>query len=340
MEKLLHETAEVGELLQIVRKLALTDTRVVEQGTAITAYLLPLHPMVLEPRVRAAAMFREHPELDQDFFRIVADAIDPAVPSIKVPVQDTNYDLAYSGQFRSLPQYERRAQQFHSPDVTRALQDVIDRFVNVHPYARRSLRVALVDPTAETAKQLLKWLANVDEVRRERVALDIYVQRESHDEVSAKLAEAQEELISAEVAAGRFSFSVERLGRMEDLHTLIAQTDRSPHVLCLFDPAEVTQNATPIANLTPVLGALVNEWEFGARRQKDATPYIRPRTGSSALNEFLTAQARLLGTDTVGTTERTPLLPPAVLARLNESAQIPLGSLSHKVLLRLLPRHL
>jgi hypothetical protein len=316
MEKLLHETPEVGELLQIVRKLALTDTRVVEQGTAITAYLLPLHPMVLEPRVRAAAMFQEHPELDQDFFKIVADAIDPAVPSIKVPVQDTNYDLAYSGQFRSLPQYERRAQQFHSPDVTRALQDVIDRFVNVHPYARRSLRVALVDPTAETAKELLKWLANVDEVRRERVAMDVYIQRESHDEISAKLAEAQEELISAEVAAGRFSYSVERLSRMEDLHTLITQSDRSPHVLCLFDPAEVTQNATPIANLTPVLGALVNEWEFGARRQKDATPYIRPRTGSSALNEFLTAQARLLGTDTVGTTERTPLLPPTVLNTL------------------------
>src|SRR5262249_46797696 len=152
----------------------------VEQGTAITSYLLPLHPMVLEPRVRAAAMFREHPDLDQDFFRIVAEAIDPAVPTIKVPVQETNYDLAYSGQFRSLPQYERRAQQFHSPDVTRALQDVIDRFVNVHPYARRSLRVALVDPTAETAKQLLKWLANVDEDRRERVALDVYVQRESY----------------------------------------------------------------------------------------------------------------------------------------------------------------
>lgn len=316
MERLLHETAEVGELLQIVRKLALTDTRVVEQGTAITAYLLPLHPMVLEPRVRAAAMFREHPELDHDFFKIVADAIDPAVPSIKLPVQDTNYDLAYSGQFRSLPQYERRAQQFHSPDVTRALQDVIDRFVNVHPYARRSLRIALVDPTAETAKQLLKWLANADENRRERVAIDVYVQRESYDEVNAKLAEAQEELISAEVAPGRFSYSVERLSRMEDLHTLIAQSDRSPHVLCLFDPAEVTQNATPIANLTPVLGALVNEWEFGARRQKDATPYIRPRTGSSALNEFLTAQARLLGTDTVGTTERTPLLPAAVLNTL------------------------
>lgn len=316
MEKLLHETSEVGELLQIVRKLALTDTRVVEQGTAIAAYLLPLHPMVLEPRVRAAGMFRDHPELDQAFFKIIADAIDPSVPSIKLPVQDTNYDLAYSGQFRSLPQYERRAQQFHSPDVVRALEDVIDRFVNVHPYARRSLRIALVDPTAETAKQLLKWLANTDEAKRERVAIDVYVQRESYDEVNAKLAEAQEELVSAEVAPDRFSHSVERLSRIEDLHALIAQSDRSPHVLCLFDPAEVTQNAIPIANLTPVLGALVNEWEFGARRQKESTPFIRPRTGSSTLNEFLNAQARLLGTDTVGTTERTPLLPAAALETL------------------------
>jgi hypothetical protein len=320
MEQLRQETDEVGELMQIVRRAALTDTRVVEQGTNITAHLLPLHPMVLEPRVRAAAMFKEHPELDQEFFRIVTDAIDPAVPSVKLPVQEINYDLAYSGQFRSLPEYERRAQQFHSPDVVRALQDVIDRFVNVHPYARRSLRVALVDPTAETAKQLLKWLANVDEDRRERVALDVYVQRESHEEVAAKLAEAEEELISAEVALGRFTFSVEQLGKIDDLHAMIQQLDRSPHVLCFFDPAEVTQNATPIANLTPVLGALVNEWEFGARRQKDAIPYIRPRTGSSVLNDFLTAQARLLGTDTVGTSERTPLLPSAVLRMLEQVA--------------------
>ena len=316
MEGLRAETTEVGELVQIVRKLALTDSRVIEQGTAITAYLLPLHPAVIEPRVRAALMFREHPELDQEFFLIVTGEVDPAVPSIKLPVQDTNYDLAYSGQFRSLPQYQRRAQQFHSPDVVRALQDVVDRFVNAHPYARRSFRIALVDPTAETAKQLLKWLANVDETRRERVAVDVYVQRESYEEVTAKLAEAQEELISAEIASARFSFSVDRLARIEDLHDLIAQSDRSPHVLCLFDPADVTQNATPIASLMPVLGALVNEWEFGARKQKDATPYIRPRTGSSSLSDFLTAQARLLGTDSVGTTERTPLLPQSWLDTL------------------------
>lgn len=316
MEELRAATTEVGELSQIARRISLADTRVVEQGTAITAYLLPLHPIVLEPRVRAASMFRDHPELDQEFFQIVVGAVDPAVPSIKLPVQETNYDLAYSGQSGPLPKYERRAQQFHSPDVVRALQDVVDRFVNAHPYARRSLRVALVDPTAETAKQLLKWLANIDESRRERVAVDVYIQRESADEMAAKLSEAQEELTSAEIAPSRFSFSIERLGRIEDLHTKIAQSDRSPHMLCLFDPAEVTQNTTPIQNLTPVLGALVNEWEFGARRQRDATPYIRPRTGSSSLHDFLTAQARLLGTDSLGTTERTPLLPEAVLDTL------------------------
>ena len=317
MEQLRAATSEVGELLQIGKRLALTDTRVVVRGTAITAYLLPLHPMVLEPRVRAASMFRAHSELDQDFFQIVLAAIDPAVPSIKLPVEDTIFDLAYSGQFRGLPQYERRAQQFHSPDVVRALEDVIDRFVNVHPYARRSLRIAMVDPTAETAKQLLKWLANVDVTIRERVAMDVYVHRESYDEMSAKLAEAQEELVSAEIAGSRFDFSVEHLSRVDDLHGLLAESDRSPHVLCLFDPAEVTQNATPIVNLTPVLGALVNEWEFGTRAKK-ATPYIRPRTGSSSLNDFLTAQARLLGTDSVGTTERTPLLPSPFLAMLEK----------------------
>jgi hypothetical protein len=321
MEGLRARTAEVGELLQIGRNLVLTDTRVVVQGASISAYVLPLHPVVLEPRVRAARLFREHPELDQDFFQIVSSAIDPAVPSIKLPVEGTDYDLAYSGQFRSLPRYERRAQQFHSPDVVRTLQDVIDRFVNVHPYSRRSLRVALVDPTAETAKQLLKWLANVDPDWRQRVALDAYVSRDSLEEIQLKLSEAEEELVSAEVASSRFTSSIERLTTVSGLHELISDSDRSPHILCLFDPAEVTQQATPIASLAPVLGSLVNEWEFGTRARRDATPYIRPRTGSTALSQYLAAQARLLGTDNIGTTERTPLLPTAVLNTLVSVAE-------------------
>jgi hypothetical protein len=46
MEHLRSKTAEVGEVLQVGKRLALTDTRVVQQGTDVTAYLLPLHPMI------------------------------------------------------------------------------------------------------------------------------------------------------------------------------------------------------------------------------------------------------------------------------------------------------
>ncbi len=308
---------EVGELIALGNRLVVTDTRIVEQGTAVTAYLLPLHPMVLEPRVRAASMFREHPELDQDFFQIIESALDPAVPSVKLPVGDTSFDLAYSGQFRGLPQYVRRSTQFHSADVARAIQDAVDRFVNVHPYSKLSLRVALVDPTAETAKQMLKWLAHVDPSRRERVALDVYAIKESTDEIQAKIAEAREDLVSAEVSSSRFGYTLTKLNTLDELPDALRRSDRSPHVLCLFDPAEVRNTPVPVASLTPVLGALVNEWEFGARTRKDATPYIRPKTGSTALNEFLTAQSRLLGIDTHSTTERNPLLQPDILKVLD-----------------------
>lgn len=307
---------EVGELIALGNRLAVADTRIVEQGTAVTAYLLPLHPMVLEPRVRAASMFREHAELDQDFFQIIQSALDPAVPSVKLPVGDTSFDLAYSGQFRGLPQYVRRSTQFHSADVVRAIQDSVDRFVNVHPYSKLSLRVALVDPTAETAKQMLKWLANVDPSRRERIALDVYAISESSDEIQSKLAEGREDLVSAEISSTRFDYNVKSLNKLEELPAALHQSDRSPHVLCLFDPAVVRNTPVPVVSLTPVLGALVNEWEFGARARKDATPYIRPKTGSTALNEFLTAQSRLLGNDTHSATERNPLLQDDVLAAL------------------------
>lgn len=308
---------EVGELIALGNRLAVTDTRIVEQGTAVTAYLLPLHPMVLEPRVRAASMFREHPELDQDFFQIIQSALDPAVPSVKLPVGDTSFDLAYSGQFRGLPQYVRRSTQFHSADVVRAIQDSVDRFVNVHPYSKLSLRVALVDPTAETAKQMLKWLANVDPSRRERIALDVYAIKESPDEIQSKLAEGREDLVSAEISSSRFDYTMRSLNKLEELPAALHQSDRSPHVLCLFDPAVVKNTPVPVASLTPILGALVNEWEFGARAKK-ATPYIRPKTGSTALNDFLTAQSRLLGNDTHSATERNPLLQDDILAVLDK----------------------
>jgi len=75
---------------------------------------------------------------------------------------------------------------------------MIDRFINVHPYAPiEPARSPWFDPDlAETAKTLLKVGSRIlDEARRSRVALDVYVVRESPDEVTAKLAEAEEELV-------------------------------------------------------------------------------------------------------------------------------------------------
>jgi hypothetical protein len=296
---------DVSELSGLASRLALVDTRLVVQGGDITAILLPLHPAVLEPRVRAAHMFLDNADLSEEFFALVQAELDPSVPMIQVPGEDAIVSIPYADQFRWLPAFRRRSTRHHSPDVVRSLQDIIDRFVNVHPYASLSLRVAVVDPTAESAKQLLKWLANVDPSVRRRVALDVYLTTDSA-EVGERLSEAREELVSAEISPSRFTFDIYAIGSLSDLPDKLRRSDRSPHLLCLFDPASVT--SVQQSALQPSLGALVNEWQFGISRTKEATPYIRPRSGSSDLVGLFEVQSKLLGAENPFSTQRTPLL--------------------------------
>ncbi len=87
---LLHDLAdrlpesERNYVMRVAEALSLTDLRVVAQGIEVTAYMLPLHPIILEPRVRAARLFLRTPYLPQDFFDLVTASLDPGMPSITV----------------------------------------------------------------------------------------------------------------------------------------------------------------------------------------------------------------------------------------------------------------
>jgi hypothetical protein len=79
--------SERNYVMRVAEALSLTDLRVVTKGSDITAYMLPLHPVVLEPRVRAAQLFVQTPYLPQDFFDLVTGSLDPGMPSITVRIE-------------------------------------------------------------------------------------------------------------------------------------------------------------------------------------------------------------------------------------------------------------
>src|SRR5262249_17402477 len=150
-------------------QLALTDLRVVAHATDITAYMLPLHPVILEPRVRAARLFLQAPYLPADFFELVTSSIDPAMPSINVRVEETSISLGYAGTWNSLPLYSRHPHEADAGDIPRTLQQIMGLFISVHPYAELSLSVAMVDPAPRVAREVFRWLGSRDRVKRARM---------------------------------------------------------------------------------------------------------------------------------------------------------------------------
>lgn len=299
--------SEKNYVMRVAEELSLTDLRVVAQGTDVSAYMLPLHPIILEPRVRAARLFLETPYLPSDFFDLVTSSLDPAMPSITVRVEETSVSLGYAGAWNSLSVYSRRPHEGDAGDIPRTLQQIIGRFISVHPYAELSFSVAAVDPGPRVAKDLYKWLGSSD--RAQRARLDVFVTGSNADEVRGALDEAAEELISGEIAGAseRFSFAVHRVDQLRDLPGVLDALQGSPHLLILFDLAEVDQSTVGAITGEPSLGSLVTEWDFSTNPLEDFRPVIRPKSGSSELTGLISGQAVLFGSS-VPTQERSPLL--------------------------------
>ncbi|MEJ7783460.1 MAG: DNA translocase FtsK [Solirubrobacteraceae bacterium] len=298
--------ADRGYVLEIAEKLTSTDLRVVIHGSDVTAHVLPLHPIVLEPRVRAARLLAANSDLSSDFFNLVVASLDPAMPSLAVRFDGSSIALGYAGTRNGLLYYSRRPHQVDAVDVPQTIKQIVGRFISVHPYAELSLSLGLVSPPPRVAKALMRWLGDA-QIRRARI--DVYALPGDDDEIRAVLDDAMEEMISGEVenATARFDFSVTSINRLADLPAAIDNSEGPPHVLMFFDLAEVEQSGLGAAANSPMVGTLVSEWEFSTNPLEGSRPVIRPRSGSNELADLVNAQAGLFGSS-VPSQERSPLL--------------------------------
>jgi hypothetical protein len=309
--------ADRSYVLEIAERLTATDLRVVVHGGDVAAHVLPLHPIVLEPRVRAAELLAANPGLAADFFSLIIDSLDPAMPSLAVRFDGSSVALGYAGVKSGLLHYSRQPHQVDAIDVPQTIKQIIGRFISVHPYAELSFSLGLVSPPARVAKALLRWLGDAG---IQRARLDVYSLTDAH-EIRAHLDDAMEEMISGEVehAAARFGFEVTTLDKLSDLPANIDSSEGPPHLLMFFDLAEVEQSGLGAAAGSPMVGTLVSEWEFSTNPLEGSRPVIRPRSGSNELADLVNAQAGLFGSN-VPSQQRSPLLSAAAEHLLEQLA--------------------
>jgi hypothetical protein len=272
---------------------------IVEQGKHGTrARLLPLHPVVLEPRVRAAKLFKEIPggeDQDSDFLETVTANLDPAAPSLGIVVGKDPEALAFSGiSSTGEPVYGRRRLASGTPETTQVIRQVIDRFLVVHPFAVLSLCVALIEPTPEVAKRLYEQLQEPKSCAADQITLRIYTASGGSD-IRSKIA------ATAADHDDRVRVQVEIIEDVPSADNL--NYGGAPHIAILFDLADSGTAGFGELFSSPHQGSVVTQWEFVPHNK---TTVIKP-SASGRLAKLLIKQADLSSAGQVEL-DRSPLL--------------------------------
>lgn len=299
---------------QVGHSLAACDVHVVSSRDNVTAHLLPLHPVVIEPRVAAAKVLRDSKtEVDEDFVELLASSVDPGMPGITVSVGDSKRALSYSGNYKHLPYYQASPRQAEGSDLNRTVQQLIERFINVHPYTQLSLSIALVGPSPRLAKVIVKWLGGG---RSERVRIDLFVSSRDLEEMQETADSAIEELAGTELDAERFALVVHEDDNISSVARRLTGGGIKPHLIIAFDLSEISPGKFSSNLSMPLQGSVITQWAFNVNPM-NSRPVIRPLSGSGRLVKMAEVQQDLTGLGPP-TQERSPLLSEPVTAALTE----------------------
>lgn len=300
---------------QVGTMLADLDVRLELEAGDVRAHLLPLHPIVVEPRVAAARVLRNHAAsaLDDEFIELLSSSVDPGLPGIMVEAGGVKRPLSYSGTFKNLPLYEARPRQAEGVELTRTVQQIIERFVNVHPYTALSLSVCLVGPSPRLAKALMKWLSNR---QQGRIRIDVFADNRDVSEMQATVDEALEEIGSTEAEAERLHVRVHADAQVPTLPRRLRSEGVQPHLVVAFDLSEIKAGSYSGNLPMPLQGSVITQWAFNVN-PISRRPVIRPTSGSGRLIQVSDAQQELTGLGPPSM-ERSPLLSERTASALGE----------------------
>ncbi|MDQ0940731.1 DNA translocase FtsK [Streptomyces sp. V1I1] len=304
-------TEQATYVKRMADALTLVDVVAERDSDGTRARLLPLHPVVLEPRVRAAKIFREMQsggELDSEFLDTVSANIDPAAPSLGVVIGKDPEALAFSGVSESgEPVYGKKRLASGTPETTHIVQQVIDRFLVAYPFAQLSLCVALIRPTPTVVRRLFERLQDPKFCSASRIVLRVF-SPEDVTEIRNLIAAAEAEHDE------RSRVIVEIIEKDPDAGAL--QAGGAPHVAFLFDVSDGGTAGFGSLLQSEQQGSVVTEWLFVTHKR---TTVIKP-AASGRLAALLNQQSKLSSADPAEL-DRSPLLSPTETARLSELGQ-------------------
>ncbi len=188
-------------------------------------------------------------------------------------------------------QYSRTPRQIDSSDVSRSLQEIVQRFMNACILACSAAPSGALDPPPKKTAESTSALAQGESCRA-------CCHKRIHNPAGRRRYQGclsmkqEEELVSGEVSADVFGYDVLDVRAFRNSRTF-SLNGPTAHLLFLFDVAEVEQSGAGTAFSSPPLGSLVSEWVFDTDPLEHARPVIRPRSGSDRLTSFMTAQAGL-----------------------------------------------
>ncbi|MEU0661340.1 DNA translocase FtsK [Streptomyces lavendulocolor] len=291
--------------------LTLVDVVAERDSQGTRARLLPLHPVVLEPRVRAATMLREMQsggELDSEFIDTVSANIDPAAPSLGIVIGKDPEALAFSGTSETgEPVYGKKRLASGTPETTHTVQQVIDRFLVAYPFAQLSLCVALIRPTPPVVRRLFERLQDPKSCSATRIVLRVFSPEDATEIRNLVAAAAAEHDDRSRVYVQIFE---------TDPDVTELQDGGAPHVTFLFDVSD--GGTAGFGNLlqSEQQGSVVTEWTFVTHKR---TTVIKP-AASGRLAALLNQQSELSSADPAEL-DRSPLLSPEETTHLSELGQ-------------------
>lgn len=302
---------------QIAAKLVQTDVLLEISENDTTALLLPLHPIVLEPRI-AAAKALEGADVDDHFIDLLASAADPGMPGFSVKVGGTTQPLNYAGQRNSLPYYQRVARSADSAELAASLRLLTERFINVHPFTFYNLAIVLVGPDPALVKRYINWLADSPP---ERIELDVFAGPRDVEEMHRTVDDARTSLAAREVAESKLVATIHNSVTVGTLPARLRQLDINPHIVLAFDLAEANAESAGVHPASPLQASVITQWTFTVN-PISSSPIIRTLSGSGRLVDAGKAQQALtsLGPPAV---QQSPLLADdavEALARIGEVA--------------------
>ncbi len=307
LEKLKSQltSEDAGFIRDLVQMLTKVDLSIEQTGSNIECTVLPLHPIFLEPRLRATEALRGEPGEWERLHELIRDTLDPGTVFVSVDVDDEQHKLTFAGLENGLPRYSRAALLESPRETAKVAVQVARRFTVSHPYAKLGLSVCLIKPAPDVAGLIYRALAETALVTGAYLRFAVVSEEPSVAATTTAISAEHRRLIDKDNP--NVEYLHWRVIEADGTANLPAAVDSigSPHLLYYFNPSPENEYSAAVDAMEALRASVISEWMFKVNPLNN-TPIITP-SSKGIIDNLLRKQSTMLGFSHTAI-ERQPLL--------------------------------